>query len=123
MTTDHTQYPRCRASWRRCTCGERESDDDTLGREAAATEARATKGVDYVTLCISTYPSDLAQLDAKVAELRDAGWPRASRSSVIRAAVAALDTRDATIDRLTADLSTATGEIARLRAALGEVAR
>ena len=51
-------------------------------------EARAylvAKGVRVV--CISTYDADLAALDAKVAELRAAGHRRATRSSLIRAAV------------------------------------
>ena len=55
-------------------------------------EARAyltEKGVRVV--CISTYDADLAALDAKVAELRAAGHRRATRSSLIRAAVAAFD--------------------------------
>jgi hypothetical protein len=47
------------------------------------------KGVRVV--CISTYDADLAALDAKVAELRAAGHRRATRSSLIRAAVAAFD--------------------------------
>ena len=49
------------------------------------------KGVRVV--CISTYDADLAALDAKVAELREAGHRRATRSSLIRAAVAAFDVR------------------------------
>ena len=55
-------------------------------------DARAylmAKGVRVV--CISTYDADLAALDAKVAELRAAGHRRATRSSLIRAAVAAFD--------------------------------
>ena len=55
-------------------------------------EARAylvAKGVRVV--CISTYDADLAALDAKVAELRAAGHRRTTRSSLIRAAVAAFD--------------------------------
>jgi len=45
----------------------------------------------FVTLCISTYPRELAALDAKVAAAKRAGWTRASRSSLIRAAVEAYD--------------------------------
>ena len=45
-----------------------------------------TKKPDYVTFCVSTYPSDLASLDAKVDEAKAAGWSKASRSSLIRAA-------------------------------------
>ncbi len=49
------------------------------------------KGVRVV--CISTYDADLAALDAKVREARAAGHRRATRSSLIRAAVAAFDVR------------------------------
>jgi len=49
----------------------------------------AERGVRVV--CISTYTTDLAALDAKVAELREAGHRRATRSSLIRAAVAAFN--------------------------------
>ena len=55
-------------------------------------EARAylvAKGVRVV--CISTYDADLAALDAKVREARAAGHRRATRSSLIRAAVAAFN--------------------------------
>lgn len=58
---------------------------------AEARDYLATRGVH--TLCISTYDADLAALDAKVAELRAAGHRRASRSSLIRAAVAAFNVR------------------------------
>lgn len=44
----------------------------------------------WVTLCISTYPEDLAKIDALVAELRARGHRRVSRSSAIRTAVATL---------------------------------
>ncbi len=49
------------------------------------------KGVRVV--CVSTYDADLAALDAKVREARAAGHRRATRSSLIRAAVAAFDVR------------------------------
>ena len=49
----------------------------------------AAKGIH--TLCVSTYTDDLAALDAKVKQLRAAGFRRASRSSLIRAAVKAFD--------------------------------
>ena len=45
----------------------------------------------YKVICISTYPEDLAELDAKVAAAKRAGWSKASRSSVLRAAVEAYD--------------------------------
>ena len=45
----------------------------------------------YKVICISTYPEDLAELDAKVAAAKRAGWSKASRSSVLRAAVEGYD--------------------------------
>ena len=49
----------------------------------------AERGVRVV--CISTYTADLAALDAKVAEVRARGHRKATRSSLIRAAVAAFN--------------------------------
>jgi hypothetical protein len=45
----------------------------------------------FVKLCISTYPRELDALDAKVDAAKRAGWTKASRSSLIRAAVEAYD--------------------------------
>ena len=45
----------------------------------------------YVTICVSSYPSDVAQLDAIVDTLKTAGFTKASRSWVIREAVRRLD--------------------------------
>jgi hypothetical protein len=44
----------------------------------------------WVTLCVSTYPEDIAKLDALVKDLRARGHRRVSRSSAIRTAVATL---------------------------------
>jgi hypothetical protein len=52
---------------------------------------KAKLGIDYMILTISTYPSDLARLDAKVAELRKMGHRRANRSMLIRAAIEQVD--------------------------------
>jgi hypothetical protein len=52
---------------------------------------RAVHGIDFVSICISTYPEDLAKLDAKVAELRRLGNRRANRSLLIRAAIEQVD--------------------------------
>jgi hypothetical protein len=51
----------------------------------------AKLGVDYVTLCISTYPEDLAKLDEKVERLKAMGHRRANRSMLIRAAIEQVD--------------------------------
>lgn len=45
----------------------------------------------YVTLCISTYPEDLAALDAAVAQCTRAGIPKMSRSRLMRIALKRLD--------------------------------
>lgn len=45
----------------------------------------------YVTFCISSYPPDVAQLDAIVDALKAAGFAKASRSWVLREAVRRLD--------------------------------
>lgn len=52
----------------------------------------------YVTFCASTYPSDLAAMDAVVDRARVAGVRRANRSWLIREAVRAIDV-DALIER------------------------
>lgn len=45
----------------------------------------------YVTITISTYPRDLAKLDAMVAELKRRGFTKANRSALIRVALDQLD--------------------------------
>lgn len=52
----------------------------------------ATKKPDhYKVVCISFYTTDLAHLDGVVEHLRAQGHTRASRSSVLRLAMRALD--------------------------------
>ena len=75
--------------------------DPLAGRAAAKTRpARRSPGDpatdparDYVTLCISTYPNDLVAWDAEVERRKAAGDRRASRSSVIREAMAEMIAR------------------------------
>lgn len=50
----------------------------------------ASNRTPYKIVCISIHPEDLAKLDAKVAELKQRGWRRASRSHFIQLAVARL---------------------------------
>jgi hypothetical protein len=59
---------------------------------------RAPKDTAYATICVSTYHDDLAALDATVAEFKRKGFTRASRSSVIRAALRGFVTREYTRD-------------------------
>lgn len=49
------------------------------------------KPTHYKVICISMYTRDLDELDAKVAELKRRGWTRASKSQLIRLALAQLD--------------------------------
>lgn len=59
---------------------------------------RDAKQLGYVVFACSSFPDDLAALDAVVVRLRSAGIRRASRSWVIRQAIRALD-----VDALIAD--------------------
>lgn len=52
---------------------------------------RAEKPTHYKVICISMYTQDLADLDAKVAELKRRGWTKANKSHLIRLALAQLD--------------------------------
>lgn len=52
---------------------------------------RARKGVDYLVVSVTLYPADLARLDRLAEDLRHTGHPHASRSAVVRAAVAQFD--------------------------------
>ena len=54
----------------------------------------------YKLVCISMYTNDIAQLDAKVAELKRRGWPRASKSQLVRIALAQLDIDTLDLDRV-----------------------
>lgn len=58
----------------------------------------APNGATYATICVSTYHDDLAALDATVAEFKRKGFTRASRSSVIRAALRGFYARKYTHD-------------------------
>lgn len=65
-------------------------------RSEAAPQARATrepqeKPQHYKVICISMYTEDLDRLDEAVRELKRRGYTRASRSSVLRAAMLQLD--------------------------------
>lgn len=55
---------------------------------------KAAKADHYEIICISMYNEDLAQLDAKVAELKQAGHRRMTRSALIRYALAKLEVGD-----------------------------
>lgn len=45
----------------------------------------------FLTLCISTYPEDLAVMDAMVDQCKRAGLTRMSRSQLLRIALKRLD--------------------------------
>ncbi len=62
----------------------------TIPPEMAPLKA-ADKPTHYKVICISMYTADIAQLDAKVAELKKRGWSKANKSHLIRLALAQLD--------------------------------
>lgn len=49
------------------------------------------KPTHYKIICISMYTEDIAELDAKVAELKRRGLTKMSKSELIRIALRALD--------------------------------
>lgn len=52
---------------------------------------KAKKPDHYKVICISMYTEDLARLDAKVAELKESGHRKMSRSALIRFALDQVD--------------------------------
>ena len=60
----------------------------STGTPVAAKKPRPTH---YKVICISMYTRDIADLDAKVAELKRRGWTKASKSQLIRLALAQID--------------------------------
>lgn len=56
-----------------------------------ADHAAPEKPTHYRVLCISLYTDDVDRLDAKVGQLKDLGHTKASRSSLIRAALDQVD--------------------------------
>lgn len=68
---------------------------DTFYSEAPKTrkqKAASKQDVDYEVICISLYKRDLARLDSMVRELKAEGHRKLSRSSLIRYALATIDT-------------------------------
>jgi hypothetical protein len=49
------------------------------------------KPTHYKVICISMYTQDIEELEAKVAELKRRGWTKASKSQLIRLALAQVD--------------------------------
>lgn len=60
-------------------------------RRPVAPEPAKPKPEHYKVICISMYNEDLANLDAVVDELKRRGHTKASRSSVLRAAMMQID--------------------------------
>lgn len=58
------------------------------GRRAASSQVKPTH---YKVICISMYTRDIEELEAKVAELKRRGWTKASKSQLIRIALAQVD--------------------------------
>jgi hypothetical protein len=69
--------------------GRRVRTDDGTGRRRASTGA--IKPTHYKVICISMYTRDIEELEAKVAELKRRGWTKASKSQLIRLALAQVD--------------------------------
>lgn len=67
--------------------------DDAPAKKRVATGPRPTH---YKVICISMYTRDIEELEAKVAELKRRGWTKASKSQLIRLALAQID-----LDKLT----------------------
>ena len=59
-------------------------------------QAGQVKPTHYKVICISMYTRDIEELEAKVAELKRRGWTKASKSQLIRMALAQID-----LDKLT----------------------
>jgi hypothetical protein len=53
--------------------------------------AGGLKPTHYKVICISMYTRDIEELEAKVAELKRRGWTKASKSQLIRLALAQVD--------------------------------
>lgn len=68
-----------------------DTGDTSRPRESAAAQRER---LGFTTYCVSTYTGDLATLDEKVAAAKARGYTKATRSSLIRAAVAAFDVAD-----------------------------
>lgn len=75
------------------------SKSERAPRPIRAQLPRAILGKDYVTICVSTYPRELAKLDALVDEFKRSGDRKMSRSALIRLA----------IDKLAAERAATTG--------------
>ena len=55
------------------------------------TASGQVKPTHYKVICISMYTRDIEDLEAKVAELKRRGWTKASKSQLIRIALAQVD--------------------------------
>ncbi len=71
--------------------GEGEDEQLPRTRRTATPGAKGPRPTHYKVICISMYTRDLEELDAKVAELKRRGWTKASKSQLIRLALAQID--------------------------------
>lgn len=68
------------------------SDADAPGSGPRRRDASGqVKPTHYKVICISMYTRDIEELEAKVAELKRRGWTKASKSQLIRLALAQVD--------------------------------
>jgi hypothetical protein len=64
----------------------------TISPDGAPNAVRTTeKPTHYKVICISMYTQDIADLDAKVTELKRRGWTKANKSQLIRLALSQLN--------------------------------
>jgi hypothetical protein len=73
--------------------GRRVRADDAVAGAGARRRAASgqVKPTHYKVICISMYTRDIEELEAKVAELKRRGWTKASKSQLIRLALAQVD--------------------------------
>lgn len=70
--------------------GRRARVDEPPGASGRAASGQL-KPTHYKVICISMYTRDIEELEAKVAELKRRGWTKASKSQLIRLALAQVD--------------------------------
>jgi hypothetical protein len=67
------------------------TDDEAEGTGRRRAGPGQLKPTHYKVICISMYTRDIEELEAKVAELKRRGWTKASKSQLIRLALAQVD--------------------------------
>jgi hypothetical protein len=76
--------------------GARSGSEPPLEKPAKP-KAKKPKPTHYKVVCISLYTQDIANLEAKVAELKRRGYTKANKSQLIRLALRNLDLDDVSL--------------------------